>query len=416
MIRIGVVGCGRILAAHLKGYRLLREAGFDDFRIAALCARREEDALSYVSPNEKAPQRPAVSTLPGDPLAIGGEYLSDFQDTGDVEIFTDYREMIASGRIDAVNDFTSHGMHHLVAAEAFAGGKHLLSQKPLGVTVRAARRMVEQAADAGVTFGVFENAAYRPAIRHAAWAFSAGGPAGDPQMAVLGNIGTWWAPDLVVAQTPWRHRKILGGGLAIDLGVHQFHMIRQIFGEIADVQGRALVVEKERHLLDEHGRRGETIPCDADDTFYASFSCVNGASGNLFASFAGRGTPTVPANGPTFYGSRGRVSGNEIHLDGETDARSLADLYEQAATAEQMESDFPRGLEDHFALTQHHWLEAIRTGTQPALDGASGLADLAAAYAILESDTARRRVSIDEVLTGELEAYQAPINHHFKIP
>jgi len=41
MIRIGIVGCGRILNAHLQGYKQLRELGMDNFRITALCARNE---------------------------------------------------------------------------------------------------------------------------------------------------------------------------------------------------------------------------------------------------------------------------------------------------------------------------------------------------------------------------------------
>ncbi len=41
----------------------------------------------------------------------------------------------------------------------------------------------------------------------------------------------------------------------------------------------------------------------------------------------------------------------------------------------------------------------------------AGLRDLAAAFAILESDVARREVSVDQVLAGDIGAYQRPIDH-----
>ncbi|MCG8601282.1 MAG: Gfo/Idh/MocA family oxidoreductase [Verrucomicrobiales bacterium] len=412
MIRIGIIGCGRILAAHLEGYRILREAGVDNFEITALCSRKAEDAQSYVKRGEGPPQRRPVSDIPGDPLAVGDQFLSDFQPDTEVEVFTDYRELIASDRVDAINDFTIHSLHHQIAEIAFAAGKHVLSQKPLAVTMEGARRMCEQAQAAGVTFGVFENLRFDQGVRHQHWAFSDEGPAGRLQMAVMGNIGTWWAPDLIVAETPWRHKLIQGGGMALDLGPHFFDMIRYIGGsEIASVSAQTQVVEPTRYLL-RNGERVEPLSCDADDTFYAHFELESGAAGTMFGSWGGHGTNTVLGDGPVFYGSRGRVTGDRIQLDGQEE-QSLASLYEANAPAEMKDRHFPLGLTNDFALSQLDWLRAIEKGEQPECSGTEGLRDLACAYAVVESDLAGRKVDVAEVESGKLRDYQKPIDAEF---
>ncbi len=412
MIRIGIVGCGRILAAHLEGYRLLREAGVDGFEITALCARRAEDALGYVKRGDGPPQRRAVSSLPGDPLAVGDQYLSDFQPGTEVAVFTDYREMIASGRIDAVNDFTVHSLHHQVAEAAFAHGKHLLSQKPLAVSMEGARRMVDGAEKAGVTFGVFENLRFAPWVRHQHWAFSGDGPVGPVQMTAMGNIGTWWAPDLVVAETPWRHRLAEGGGMALDLGPHFFDLIRHISGsEVVSVGARTQIVEPVRWILRE-GRKVEPVPCDADDTFYAHFSLASSAAGSMFGSWGGRGGNTVVGEGIVFYGAKGKATGDTLHLDGE-EPQSLSARYEADAPAELKARHFPLGLQNDFALAQLDWLRAVERGGQPECSSAEGLRDLACAYAIVESALAGREVSVAEIESGRLRDYQRAIDERF---
>ena len=412
MIRIGIIGCGRILAAHLEGYRILREAGVDNFEITALCSRKAEDAQGYVKRGEGPPQRKPVSDIPGDPLAVGDQYLSDFQPDTEVEIFTDFRELIAYDRVDAINDFTIHSLHHQVAELAFAAGKHVLSQKPLAVTMEGARRMCGQAEAAGVTFGVFENLRFDQRVRHQHWAFSDDGPAGELQIAVMGNIGTWWAPDLIVAETPWRHELVQGGGMALDLGPHFFDMIRHIGGgEIVSVTAQTQVVEPTRYLLRD-GERVDPVSCDADDTFYAHFALESGAAGTMFGSWGGHGTNTVLGDGPVFYGSKGRVTGDRIQLDGQEE-QSLASLYEVNASAEMKERHFPLGLTNDFALSQLDWIRAIEDGAQPECSGAEGLRDLACAYAVVESDLAGREVSVAEVESGELRDYQKPIDAKF---
>lgn len=411
MVRIGIVGCGRILAAQLRGYRLLREAGYDNFRITALCARREEDARMYLRRGEGPPQRRAVSAIAGDPLAIGDEYLSDFQDDVEVAVYTDYRRMIAEAPLDAVNDFTVHALHHQVAEAAFAARKHLLTQKPLAVSVAAARRMCEAAEARGLTFGVVENFRYLAESRQLEWFFNCG-QYGRLQMILLGYVGAWWAPDLIVAETPWRHRLSEGGGLTLDLGVHFFDQIRLVAGEITRVSARTSVLEPVRVRRDAQGRVVEQIECDADDTVFAQFETLRGVQGSLVASWGGHGAPTLMGSGNVYYGTKARVSSGQVALDGGATAE-LAALYAAGVSRETHSRHFPFGLEDPFALNQLDWLESIERGSQPLASGHEALADLAATFALLEADKLGERIEVADVLAGRISEYQRPINERF---
>lgn len=411
MIRIGIVGCGRILAAHLRGYRLLREAGIDDFRITALCARQRSDAEMYVKRGVGPAQRAPVSRLEGDPLAIGDEYLSDFQNDVDVAIYTDYRAMIADGPIDAVNDFTTHSLHHQVANHAFEHGKDLLTQKPLAVTVEAARRMCAAAEAKDRIFGVFENFHTLPETRYLAWLFETG-QIGLLQMILHGYVGLWWAPDQIVAETPWRHRMAEGGGITLDLGVHFLNQMRYLAGSPQSVQGSVATLEPVRHRRDEDGKTIERIDCDADDTCEAVFEFSNGVRASLIASWAGHGGPTLLGAGSTYYGSAGKVAAGQVYFP-DASMTSLEAMYWSEAPRQRQSEDFPLGLRDSFALAQLDWLDAVRKHREPATSGKEGLIDLAWTYAILESDLAGRRVDVGEVLRGDLREYQRPIDARY---
>jgi predicted dehydrogenase len=413
MHRIAIVGCGRILNAHLQGYKKLREIGLDNFRITALVARREEDARMFVRRGEgPAPRPPVLPPESGDPLAAPHTYLSDFQDDIEVQVFTDYRQMLEQADVSAVNDFTTLSLHHQVAEVSLGAGKHLLTQKPLAISVAAARQMVDLAKARGLTLGTFENVRQGRFTRAAGWAVRRG-LIGRPQMGLVGSLGGFWSPDKVVADTPWRHDKLQGGGGgSIDIGVHQFHLLRYVFGEVAWVSAVTPTFEPVRYRRNEAGQVIETVNVNVDDTYLAVAGFENEAVAQLLWSWAGHGEPLEIPGAPAFYGSEGAIKGGQlIGQDGRREP--LIDYFEANMTAEEREHFFPLGLTDPYAIQQLDWLQAIDAGGDPETSGQEGLHDLACAFAMLESSALGRRVTLADILSGEVKTYQADIDAHY---
>jgi predicted dehydrogenase len=414
MVRIGVVGCARILPAHLRGLKAIQEKGFREFRITALCARKLEDARMFRKRGEgPAPRLPVTTLMTDDPLHAPHMYVSDLHKEVLPELYTDWREMLRSADIDAVLNLTPVHLHHTVSLDALGADKHVLVEKPFSITVKAGRAMVDEAEKRGRVVGVAESARYAESTRMSRWAIESG-LIGEVQMWIGGGMGALdWSPDVIVAKTPWRHRKLTaGGGPVVDGAVHTFDLIRYLCGEISEIGALAAQLEPVRVIRDEVGAMVQSVDNEVEDAFFANLRFESGAVGTLFGGLAGHGEPTGMRDGPVVYGSKGCLKGGTAILDGGARV-DLADHFHREAPPDLKESWFPRGVTDRFGLELLDFLHAIEGGRAMETSGEEGLRDLACSMAVLESSAAGRAVGLGDVLEGKIDAYQREIDEYY---
>ncbi len=393
-VRVGIVGCGGISRAHVqRGYRLLREKGLADFRLSAVCDvdGRRAEAVADLAASALGEDRPRV--------------------------FTDPADLVASGTVDAIDCCTAVFAHHPVAVAALAAGIGVTVEKPFAVTVRAGRRMVDAARRSGAVLAISENVHFEPRQRIASWVLEQE-RIGAPQVIVMGGTGTAaWFPDKIVANTPWRHQRLLAGaGAVLDLGSHSFDTLRTLGGEV--VQVSALT----RQLVPERLRRGpggevvERAVSEVDDVALVLLTFASGAIGMFGTGWGGHGRPTSFAGGLALQCSAGSLQYTEeggllAWDDGRTENASA--LFHREADPALRERFFPQGVTEGFALELRDFLEAVVRHSLPENDGEQGLRNMAVAYAAIESSLLGRGVTLQEILDGRVSTYQDPIDRHW---
>jgi predicted dehydrogenase len=409
---VAIIGCGGITSAHLNGIRILQEAGLDDVRVTALCSRDPENAARYNNRADAPPPLPPIVPWRNDPLNIRDIYVSDLDPHEPAKICTDWRTAVIDPDVDAVIVLASVAVHHAIGSAALAAGKHVLIEKPFAITVRAARKMCEIAAERNLSLGVAESLRYRLQTRAERWALDEG-LIGNLEMIAHVGIGSVWSPDKIVGKTAWRHRKFeTGSGILMDIGSHLFDKIRYLCGELDRVNGTVRIVEPLRTTRNEKGEIVEQVTCDVEDTAFATVSFKNGAVGTFNVSWAGHGEPVALPGGTVLYGDLGCIKEGNIISD-RAGVTSVEESFEHMAPSKQRGTWFPKGVDDAFALELHEFFEAIRGSRQPETDGVEGLRDIAACYAIVESSTRGESVSFDDVENCRIETYQRPINDSF---
>ena len=215
----------------------------------------------------------------------------------DVPFFKDWKEMVASGTVDAVITTVPHYLHHEIAIYCLEHGMNVLVEKPAGVRakdVMAMNKCAEEHPDVafGIMFNQRTNKLYQK-IKE----IVASGELGEIRRSNW-IINTWWRPDSYYQQSEWRATwGGEGGGVLVNQAPHQLDLWQWICGIPTKVTSkningshRKIDVENDVTIVTEYanGATGSFITCthDAIGTDEGRARGAHGHAGGVLAVHA----------------------------------------------------------------------------------------------------------------------------------
>lgn len=256
MIRIALLGCGRISKNHIEAIKALETEG--RCQMVACC--------------DLIPERVQAAAS-----AIGPGCVP----------YTDYAEMLEKGAFDLVSICTPSGMHPVHVIQAAQSGRHALSEKPAGTKLSAVDEGIEACDRAGVKYFVVKQNRFNKTIQLARKALDAG-RFGRINM-ILSNV-LWTRPQDYYDQAKWRGTWEFDGGALCNQAAHYVDLMQWFGGAVESVQAFSATLA--RHI-------------EAEDTIVVNLHYRSGALGSLNVT-----TLTYPKNlegSLTILGERGTV-------------------------------------------------------------------------------------------------------------
>jgi predicted dehydrogenase len=353
---VAIVGCGRISDLHQKGYQ-----GRTDARIVAVCDTNQAQAKKKAK-------------------AWGVE-----------KVYSDYSQLLEDKEIEAVELLTPHHLHCSMTVQAAQAGKHVSVQKPMALSAAEADQMIAAADKAGVRLRVYETFVYyAPAVR-AKELIEAGeiGELRAVRMHVNSGTGdTAWKVPLSAWLWRFNEQQCGGGPLVFDHGYHLFSLGYYLGGPVEKVfawidhtpvkeAGGLVKIDAPAAIMFQYKAAHRYGLLDIEHTpkmriyskYYADDDRIEviGEKGILFINRYTTKTVDLP----------------ELMLfkDGKTSAIPVEGVDWQ----------------DSFTAATHDFIEQLKTGGRPRLDGPTGKAVLQFTLAALQSAATGKEVRPEEV-------------------
>lgn len=202
-LRFGVIGAGGIAHAHAHALRALS----DMTELVAAC-----DTIPAAA--EKYGQEFGIPTYGGEDAVA---------------------RLLARDDVDAVSLATPSGLHYDQASSALRAGKHVLTEKPMAVTLEQAETMIAAQAETGRTLGCVFQQRFNPAAVIVKRAID------DGRFGKILHANAylkWYRSQGYYDAGGWRGTwRMDGGGSLMNQSVHYIDLMQWLVGGIASVKG-----------------------------------------------------------------------------------------------------------------------------------------------------------------------------------
>jgi UDP-N-acetyl-2-amino-2-deoxyglucuronate dehydrogenase len=335
--RIALVGCGRISRNHFEA--LQRIQGLE---LSALCDIDAERAQ-------------AAGTTYGVPW------------------FRSYEEMLSRAECDAVTIATPSSLHPTQGILAARAGKHVITEKPMAISLTAADDLVQACDAAGVHLFVVKQNRLNPSIQLLKRAV-------DRERfgrIYMANCTVRWSrPQEYYDQAPWRGTWEFDGGAFMNQASHYVDLIQWLVGPVESVMAKTATL----------ARRIET-----EDSGIAILKFRSGALGTIEVTML-----TYPRNlegSITILGERGtvKIGGTAVNR---VEHWTFADYDDDDKLVEAASTNPPNvygyGHEQYY----RNVLAVLRGQAKPDTDGRAGRKSLELILGIYESAKTGREVPL----------------------
>ena len=309
---VGIVGAGTIGALHAREIRAIEEA----------------EVVAVAEPRE----------------AVGRELAAEHG----AGWHADAAGLLARPDVDVVVLCTPSGLHPEGAVAAARAGKHVITEKPMAITLEGADRMIEACREAGVTLSViFQYRFNRDALR-----LKRALDAGLFGRTVLGNALVHWrrTQGYYEEKGGWRGTWALdGGGALMNQSIHAVDLLRWLLGPVESLCAYAQTLTHE---------------IEAEDTATAALRFESGALGVV------QGTTSTHKDYPIRVEIRGTEGGATLEGSRLVEWRPSRD--DEVLSPEERER-FPDAPDEPFGAAHGRQLReifaALRRGLDPPLGG-----------------------------------------------